>query len=224
VSTAAAHTTVAAPASVAVPEAPRPGSIEAPSRSADAEPSVKRPPAPVVEAPHAPSAPVIAAPVASASASASASALASASASASAAPLASAAPADSAVAPPAFTVESPKVAEGSFNLWMQAAGKYKAGQQGAVQVVLVARGAFHCNDKYPYKFKLAPPPPGVSYPQAIVRNEGLALTPARSVMTVPFVPSAPGEARIAGTFSFSVCSASSCQLETRDLSITVKVD
>jgi hypothetical protein len=52
----------------------------------------------------------------------------------------------------------------------------------------------------------------------------MSITPARSVMTVPFVPGAPGEARISGTFSFSVCSASSCQLETRDLAINVKVD
>jgi hypothetical protein len=43
-------------------------------------------------------------------------------------------------------------------------------------------------------------------------------------MTIPFVPSAPGDARVSGTFSFSICNPTSCQIETRDLAITVKVD
>lgn len=218
-SAAAPEKGVAAPSSAGVAAAlPVPAPVEGASASArPAEPDASaKKPATVVELPHAPSAApaVIAAPSALASATPSA------------APLASAAPTATAVVavPPAPTVESPKVAEASFNLWMQAAGKYKAGQPGAVQIVLVAQGAFHCNDKYPYKFKLGAPPAGVSYPQPIVRVEGMSLSPARSVMTVPFVPGAPGDARISGTFSFSVCSASSCQLETRDLAINVKVD
>lgn len=194
----------AAPA-VALPPAPPPGSAAA----AAPDPSTKKLPAAAIDVPRptTPSTVVTA--------------------------VASAAPVETTVpsaappvppAPPVASVESPKLAEGSFNLWMQAAGKYTAGQQGAVQIVLVAKGAFHCNDKYPYKFKLGAAPAGVSYPQPIVRVESMSLTPARSVMTVPFVPSAPGDARIAGTFSFSVCSASSCQLETRELAINVKVD
>lgn len=152
-----------------------------------------------------------------------------------AAPAASAAPSASAVvaAPtpeptaepkPIVEVMSPKVAEGSFNTWMQSSGRYTAGQPGNVQVVLVAKGEFHCNDKYPYKFKLGAPSGGVSYPQPIVRAEGMRVAPERSIMTVPFVPSAPGDARVSGTFSFSVCSATSCQIETRELALTVKVD
>ena len=125
---------------------------------------------------------------------------------------------------PVVEVMSPKVAEGSFNTWMQSSGRYTAGQQGNVQVVLVAKGEFHCNDKYPYKFKLGAPSSGVTFPQAIVRAEGMRVAPERSVMTVPFVPSASGDARVSGTFSFSVCSATSCQIETRELALTVKVD
>jgi hypothetical protein len=125
---------------------------------------------------------------------------------------------------PIVEVMSPKVVEGSFNTWMQSSGRYTAGQPGNVQVVLVAKGDWHCNDKYPYKFKLGAPSGGVSYPTPIVRAEGIHISAPRSVMTVPFVPSASGDARVSGTFSFSVCSATSCQIETRDLALTVKVD
>jgi hypothetical protein len=125
---------------------------------------------------------------------------------------------------PIVEVVSPKVAEGTFNTWMQSSGRYTVGQPGNVQVVLVAKGDFHCNDKYPYKFKLGAASGGVSYPQPIVRTEAIRITPERSVMTVPFVPSASGDARVSGSFSFSVCSATTCQIETRDLAITVKVD
>ena len=125
---------------------------------------------------------------------------------------------------PIVEVMSPKVTEGSFNTWMQSSGRYTVGQQGNVQVVLVAKGEWHCNDKYPYKFKLGAASGGVSYPTPIVRAEGLRIAPERTVMTVPFVPSASGDARVSGTFSFSVCSAASCQIETRELALTVKVD
>ncbi len=137
-----------------------------------------------------------------------------------------AAPTVVATAAPAPVVEvmSPKVVEGSFNTWMQSSGRYTVGQQGTVQVVLVAKGDWHCNDKYPYKFKLGAASGGVSYPTPIVRAEGLRIAPERTVMTVPFVPSASGDARVSGTFSFSVCSAASCQIETRELALTVKVD
>lgn len=202
-----------------------------------------RPPPPVIEgaapAP-SPQASIIPAPAASASASPSAAADARtatkpapgsppAVAPASAAPSASAVAATPTAAPtaeprPIVEVMSPKVAEGTFNTWMQSSGRYTAGQQGNVQVVLVAKGEFHCNDKYPYKFKLGAPSGGVSYPTPIVRAEGIRVAPERSIMTVPFVPSASGDARVSGTFSFSVCSATTCQIETRELALTVKVD
>src|SRR5262249_34833013 len=145
--------------------------------------------------------------------SAAPSAVASAVASVVAAPPSAAAPSAPAAAPPPASgiVEDPKAVmsakttEPTFNLWMQSAGKYKAGQQSSVQVVLVAKGDYHCNDKYPYKFKLGAPPAGVSYPQPVVRAEGMSVTPARSIMSIPILPSAPGDAKVGGTFSFSVC-------------------
>src|SRR5262249_45171544 len=71
--------------------------------------------------------------------------------------------------PPPPPVVSPKVAESNFSLWMQSSGRYKAGQQGFVEVVLVPKGDFHCNQEYPYKVKMGAAPAGVTYPTAIVR-------------------------------------------------------
>jgi len=126
--------------------------------------------------------------------------------------------------PPAPPVVSPKVGEQSFSLWMQSSGKYKAGQQGFVEVVLVPKGDFHCNQEYPYKMKLGAAPDGVTYPTAIVRAEGVSVSANRAVMRVPFVPQAAGEARVAGKFYFSVCTSEQCVIDNRDLSVTVKVE
>lgn len=121
------------------------------------------------------------------------------------------------------TVTSPKVGESNFSVWMQA-GKVKAGQQGVVEVVLVPKNGFHCNENYPYKIKLNDPPAGVSFPSAVVRREAMSVSPSRGVMRVPFVASSAGDARIAGKFSFSVCTTDQCLIDSRDLSITVKVE
>lgn len=127
-------------------------------------------------------------------------------------------------APPAEPVVSSKVGEASYSLWMQSSGRYKASEQGFVEVVLVPRGEFHCNEQYPYKMKLGAPPAGVTYPSPVVRGEGLTVSPTRAVLRVPFVAQSPGEARVAGKFSFSVCTSQQCVMDSRDLSVTVKVE
>jgi hypothetical protein len=43
-------------------------------------------------------------------------------------------------------------------------------------------------------------------------------------MTVRFKPSAAGDAKIAGTYKMSVCSADQCQIEVQPLVLNVKVD
>jgi len=126
--------------------------------------------------------------------------------------------------PPPPPVVSPKVGEQSFSLWMQSSGRYKAGQQGVVEVVLIPKGEFHCNQEYPYKMKLGAAPAGVTYPSAIVRTEGVSVSPSRATMRVPFVPQNAGDARISGKFYFSVCTSEQCVIDNRDLSVTVKVE
>jgi hypothetical protein len=147
-------------------------------------------------------------------------------------PPAEAKPAETAAAAPSSAagdarlaeVTSPKVGESNFSVWMQSAKSHKVGQPGVVEVVLVPKNGFKCNDAYPYKIKLNDPPAGISYPQPVVRKEGMSVSPQRSVMRVPFTPTAAGEARISGKFSFSVCTSDQCLIDARDLAITVKAE
>ncbi|MDI1443867.1 hypothetical protein [Polyangium sp. 6x1] len=139
-------------------------------------------------------------------------------------PTVAAAPAPTPEPPPPPPVVSPKVGEQSFSLWMQSSGRYKAGQQGFVEVVLVPKGDFHCNQEYPYKMKLGAPPAGVTYPTPIVRAEGVSVSASRAVMRVPFVPQNAGDANVAGKFYFSVCTSEQCVIDNRDVAVTVKVE
>lgn len=121
------------------------------------------------------------------------------------------------------TVTSPKAGESNFEVSMQAEPA-KAGQPAFAEIVLVPKGSFHCNENYPYRFKLSEPEGGVVYPSAVVQKEAMSITPARGVMKVPFTASTAGEAKISGKFFFSVCTSDQCLIDTRELSVTVKVD
>ncbi|MCA9628255.1 MAG: hypothetical protein KC766_11340 [Myxococcales bacterium] len=121
-------------------------------------------------------------------------------------------------------VEEKKGAEAtgdSFGAYL-AGGKYTAGKAGSVTAVLTAKGEYHCNDKYPYKFTLDPAPAGVTYPETVVK--GMSVTEKRSTMAIPFTPTEKGAKTISGTLAFSVCNADRCLIEKQKLSITVNVN
>lgn len=214
---AAAQAPTGAPAATATAVAAAPGATAAPDPSASGAPA-----APATAAAAGAESPTKQAQtgVAAASGAPAASAGATASASAAASPSASATAAASAA--PALTVQTAALTESGFSVWMQSAKSYKVGQTGAVQVVLVPKGEFHCNEKYPYKVKLGSPPAGISYPQEIVRDASVSAT--RTSITVPFTATAAGDARISGKFSFSVCKADQCVIDAREVAATVKVE
>jgi hypothetical protein len=112
--------------------------------------------------------------------------------------------------------------EASFSLELKSTGTYKAGEAGAVSVVLAAKEPFKCNDKYPYKLKLDENE-GVKLERAVLTKDALALEKHKAVMTVPFTPSASGSRRVSGEFSFSVCTDDKCLIEKRKLAIDVAV-
>jgi hypothetical protein len=126
-------------------------------------------------------------------------------------------------APPPPPIESPKQTGQAFSVWLQSSGKYSAGQQGTVEAVVVPKGEFHCNQEYPYKFVASTGSPGVTYPKPTVRGDGLSVSTTRAAMRIPFVPQNAGEAKVGGTFHFSVCTDSQCVVEKRDVFVTVKV-
>ena len=95
------------------------------------------------------------------------------------------------------------------------------GKPSTVQAVLVAKGAFKCNEKYPYKFKLGTPPAGVTYPQKIARK--ISSGKKQRALSVPFTPTSAGKKTISGTFYFSVCNEATCKIQKKPMSVTIEV-
>jgi len=105
----------------------------------------------------------------------------------------------------------------------------KAAADCALTIKLVASGEYHVNKEYPYKF-LASAAPGVEFlgksaPNTFTREAGDFVEQGEKVgtMTVRFRATAPGEARVAGTYKLSVCSADQCQIEQEKLELAVPV-
>jgi hypothetical protein len=114
------------------------------------------------------------------------------------------------------------VAEESFKLELKANGSYEAKSPSEVTIVLLAKGPYKINDKYPYKFKLQKSE-GVTFPSDVVRKENVKLEHKKAEMRVAFTPESSGSKQIAGLFSFSVCTDERCVIEKRDLAINVDV-
>ncbi len=126
------------------------------------------------------------------------------------------------------TPASKHVTGTNFTLDLESPG-CKAGTECAMTIKLVASGDYHVNAEYPYKF-VASAAPGIEF---LGKGEATTFTRAAGdfaphgeksgTMTVRFKPSSPGEARIAGTYKFSVCSADQCQIEQEKLDLAVPV-
>jgi hypothetical protein len=105
----------------------------------------------------------------------------------------------------------------------------KADTECAVTIKLATAGDWHVNKEYPYKF-IATAAPNMTF-----LGKGDATTFSRGngdfaeqgekvgVMTVRFKPASAGEAHVAGTYKFSVCSADQCQIEQEKLDLAVPV-
>jgi hypothetical protein len=119
------------------------------------------------------------------------------------------------------------------NFFIDAApsGDCAPGASCNVALRLVATGAFHINDEYPYRFK-ADDAPGVRF----LGTDGAGANvfskaagdwhkaDAKSgAMTVKFTPTSAGSTTIAGTLKLSVCSEANCLLEQRQVSTAVAV-
>lgn len=115
-----------------------------------------------------------------------------------------------------------KKTEGSYAAWLQSSGKYGVDKPGSVVAVVTAQGEYHCNEKYPYKFKLNSPPAGVSYGADTVR--GASISQKRASLSIPFTASSAGAKTISGTFYFSVCNEDTCQIKKQPMSVTVNVE
>jgi hypothetical protein len=119
----------------------------------------------------------------------------------------------------------PSLENANYRAEMRSAGACRKDSPCAAEVLVEAKGEYHINDKYPYRFKLEdPPPPGVKYPKPVVGKEDGTMDERKVVMKVPFVSEASGQAKVSGTLSLSVCSAANCLMDKQPLELTVKVE
>lgn len=112
----------------------------------------------------------------------------------------------------------------NFSVRLSFDGACKKGETCTALVTVDAKGGFHINDKYPYRFNVAEAPQGVSYPKPVVRGDDVTFTETKAVLRVPFVAENAGEAKVGGTLSFSVCSDEKCLIEKQALEATAKVE
>ena len=113
----------------------------------------------------------------------------------------------------------------NYSAKIESAGPCKKDQTCAASVVVVAKGEYHINDKYPYRFKLEDPPPaGLKYPKAVIGKEDGTMDERKVTLKVPFVPASAGDKKVAGLLSLSVCSAANCLMDKQQLDLTVKVE
>ena len=126
-------------------------------------------------------------------------------------------------------LESPKVSaieNPNYAAQISVAGPCKKGQTCVMHVELSAKGEYHINDKYPYRFKVQDPPAeGVKYPKPNVGRENGSFEEKKAVLDVPFIVEGSGStASVGGTLSLSVCSAANCLVDKQSLEVTAKVD
>jgi hypothetical protein len=119
----------------------------------------------------------------------------------------------------------PSFENANYRAEMKSSGACRKDNTCTAEVLVEAKGEYHINDKYPYRFKLEDPPPqGIKYPKPIVGKEDGTMDQRKVVLKVPFISEASGEKKVAGTLSLSVCSAANCLMDKQPLEVTVKVE
>lgn len=123
---------------------------------------------------------------------------------------------------------STRIAGKNFALDVASPG-CKAGADCVVTLRVTAAGEYHINKEYPYKFTAAPAP-GITFlgkgePNVFTRAAGDFREEGEkaATMTVRFKPTAPGDAKVSGTYKMSVCSADQCQIEQQAVALAVPV-
>jgi len=118
---------------------------------------------------------------------------------------------------------SVKLETDNYLVEIAAAGPFKVGVEGTARVTLTTKGVYHINAQYPYRFKAAAPPTGLSYPKPVLQRADGQFEEKRAVFNLAFVASQAGKFNVGGTFHMSVCSSGSCLVEKAPLDVTVSV-
>jgi hypothetical protein len=150
-----------------------------------------------------------------------------ASSAASAAPIVGAAPAaaKSSDSLPATISTAKAHADGQhYVLDAKAPANVSVGGNGELEIVLLAKDGYHINGEYPYKLRTAAEPSGaVTFEKAELGRAQGAYTKTEARFKAKFAGTKPGEAKIGGLMSLSVCTAKECVTDKVDLEVPVTV-
>lgn len=144
------------------------------------------------------------------------------------APPASAGPASPPVAATASSA-SGAPSDVPYEVALLAPASTRAGEVATARVVLRARGGFHVNRDYPMAFRPDASSVAAFGAERVALGEGAERTPCVAepaeacavTAPLPFTLRDPGEARLAGTAAFSVCTKELCRIEKVPLTAVV---
>jgi hypothetical protein len=113
---------------------------------------------------------------------------------------------------------------------LEAPGPVRAGEPAEAWLRVTARGGYHVNEEYPMSFRPAgDATAGLGGDRVALQARTRAPCGGEGggacevTAPLPFVPPAPGEARLSGTLAFSVCTAERCLIEKVPLATPVAV-
>jgi hypothetical protein len=132
---------------------------------------------------------------------------------------ASPSPSPAPASPGAAPLPRPLAAKAFYRLDAGPRTPCTAGQPCEARLVLTALGAFHVNQKYPFKF-IGDATPGL----AIDGTGTFALDDERTgTLTIRFRAERSGPARLSGTFKLSVCTEEECEIEEPKIELELPV-
>jgi hypothetical protein len=130
-----------------------------------------------------------------------------------------------AVAPAASVAAVALIDNPNYTAELRLGGPCQHGASCTVYAEIMPKGDYHINDAYPYKFRVQESPPqGLSYPKPVIGRDDGQFQRDRASLRVPFSVVAPGETKVGGTLSLSVCSAANCLMDKQSLELSVKAD
>jgi hypothetical protein len=113
----------------------------------------------------------------------------------------------------------------NYHVGLAPVGLCQHQQPCQLHAVVVAKGDYHINDKYPYRFTAEDAPgQGLSFPKREIGRADGEFEQQKAILKVPFSAERAGEAKVGGRLSFSVCSEKNCLMYTQPLALLVRVD
>jgi len=135
------------------------------------------------------------------------------------------------VSPAASAAPPAPVAPSSEYALTSDAPECKAGATCTATIRLEARGAYHLNDEYPFKFtagdnatvEFLGTDAGGRNVFTKAAGDFMKQSATVGVMTVKFKPAAQGSLTIEGVYKLSVCSEADCKLDSPSAKVTLAV-